>query len=270
MAALVLTSFCCTTRQLLGGTGSRRALAAMGGTPPVGVAGAISATRARIEGLAGELGLARAPRLVAVSKTKPVALLLEAYEAGQRDFGENYAQELIDKAPLLPADIRWRFIGALQSNKARPLVHGVRNLCVVETVDRLKVAAALDAAVGTSERASTRLGVMLQLNTSGEASKSGCEPADAPALAAAIAAKCPHLAVVGLMTIGAPRPELAPGAADPDFECLVAARAAVAEALGVDAGGLELSMGMSGDWERAIRQGSSSVRVGSAIFGARG
>lgn len=237
---------------------------------PPGVAGAISATRARIDALASELGLPTAPRLVAVSKTKPVPLLLEAYEAGQRDFGENYAQELIDKSPLLPADIRWRFIGALQSNKAKPLVHGVRGLVCVETVDRLKVASALESAVASSERSAIKLDVMLQVNTSGEESKSGCEPADAPKLAASIAEKCPHLHIVGLMTIGAPRPALEPGADDPDFVCLVRCRASVAEVLGVPAESLELSMGMSGDWERAIRQGSTSVRVGSAIFGARG
>ncbi|KAG8459835.1 hypothetical protein KFE25_014398 [Diacronema lutheri] len=246
----------------------RRAFTTMS-SAPIGVGDAIGATRARIEQLAGELGLARAPRLVAVSKTKPLPLLLEAYEAGQRDFGENYAQELIDKAPQLPADIRWRFIGALQSNKARPLVHGVPGLTCVETVDRLKVANALDAAVASSARCASTLGIMLQVNTSGEQSKSGCEPTDARALAAEIAARCAHLTIAGLMTIGAPRPALEPGTDDPDFACLTRCRADVADALGVPAESLELSMGMSGDWERAIRQGSTSVRVGSAIFGAR-
>jgi uncharacterized pyridoxal phosphate-containing UPF0001 family protein len=83
------------------------------------VVAAIAATRARIDELAAELGTGTPARLVAVSKTKPVALLREAYEAGQRDFGENYASELVEKAPLLPADIRWRYIGALQSNKVQ-------------------------------------------------------------------------------------------------------------------------------------------------------
>jgi pyridoxal phosphate enzyme (YggS family) len=149
-------------------------------------------------------------------------------------------------------------------------VHAVPSLVCVETVDRLKAARALDAAVASSERSGTRLGVLLQVNTSGEASKSGCEPDAVAALAKEVAHGCPHLSIDGLMTIGAQRPELPAGADDPDFATLAACRVAVAEALGRQPESLELSMGMSADWERAIRQGSTSVRVGSAIFGKRG
>ncbi|KAJ1622458.1 hypothetical protein T492DRAFT_324992 [Pavlovales sp. CCMP2436] len=150
------------------------------------------------------------------------------------------------------------------------LVHGVGpGLVCVETVDRLKVAKALNQAVASSlTRSKIPLGIMLQVNTSGEDSKSGCDPAEAPGLAKEIVDSCPHLTLAGLMTIGAPR-ELAPEEDDPDFVKLAEVRQAVAGLVGVPPDSLELSMGMSGDWERAIRQGSTSVRVGSAIFGAR-
>lgn len=283
MLVLSLTACASTLGALT--AGPRRVLATMGGPAALDVAELIGSTRARLESLAAELGRPPA-RLVAVSKTKSPELLMQAYAAGQRDFGENYVNEIVAKAPLLPADIRWRFIGALQSNKAKQLVLGVPGLCCVETVDRLKVAKALDAAVQLSPRSATKLSVMLQVNTSGEESKSGCVPSEAAALALEIARTCAHLDVVGVMTIGAPRPALSANEPDPDFATLAACRSQVAAALCADAHGggggqqqpeaalalerrLELSMGMSADWERAIRQGSTSVRIGSAIFGAR-
>eukprot|EP00879_Flechtneria_rotunda_P007633 GHRR01008005.1.p1 GENE.GHRR01008005.1~~GHRR01008005.1.p1 ORF type:complete len:170 (+),score=54.94 GHRR01008005.1:317-826(+) len=94
------------------------------------------------------------PRLVAVSKTKPVAAVQEAYDAGQRAFGENYVQELLDKAPLLPADISWHFIGHLQSNKVKALLEGVPNLAMVETVDSAKVGSWYVASALRSQAAS--------------------------------------------------------------------------------------------------------------------
>ena len=207
---------------------------------------------------------APAARLVAVSKTKPVALLREAYEAGHRDFGENYVQEIVEKAPLMPDDVAWRFIGKLQSNKAKLLVHGVPSLAVVETLDSTKLADRLQRAVDTlaSPRLSP-LGVMVQVNTSPwEGSKGGVAPEAAPALAVHVANACPGLQLLGLMTIGA--------AGDPRcFDTLRTCRDAVADTLGVPAEQLELSMGMSGDFEAAIAAGSTSVRVGSSIFGAR-
>ena len=204
--------------------------------------------------------------LVAVSKTKPVALLQAVYDCGQRRFGENYMQELMDKAPQLPQDIEWHFIGHLQSNKAKKLAEAVPNLAVVETVDSLKLAKKLDAGVADSGVAGRLLDIYLQINTSGEESKSGLAwPGPAPAeVAAAIAAACPHVRVAGVMTIGAPGDLTC-------FDRLVECRAAVAaEGLGgVDPAGLALSMGMSSDFEDAIARGATSVRVGSDIFGAR-
>ena len=212
----------------------------------------------------GYLPPSAAPRLVAVSKTKPVELLRDAYDAGQRSFGENYVQEIVEKAPQMPDDVEWRYIGKLQSNKAKPLVHGVPKLAVVETVDTQKLANKLQAAVTTLSPPRTEpLGVMIQVNTSPwEGSKGGVLAEEAPALAQHIKSSCPNLKLVGLMTIGAPG-ELK------CFDTLRECRAEVASAVGVAVEELELSMGMSGDFVEAIARGSSSVRVGSSIFGAR-
>lgn len=202
-------------------------------------------------------------RLVAVSKTKPVQLLQAAYDAGQRYFGENYVQELVEKAEQMPSDINWHFIGPLQSNKAKVLL-SVPNLHVVESVDREKIASALNRAVETNNR-SESLKVMVQVNTSGEDTKSGCNPGETLALADFVENKCEKLELVGLMTIGAPDESEEPEA----FRILSQERDAVAEGLSRDKESLKLSMGMSSDYEAAIRMGSDSVRVGSTIFGAR-
>lgn len=228
----------------------------------MGVAQAIKDVTRRIEAAQRRAGTTRPPRLVAVSKTKPVSQLQEAYDAGQRTFGENYVQEIVDKAPELPSDIQWHFIGHLQSNKARQLL-GVSNLVAVETVDSVKLANKLDSAVEALER--EPLDVMVQVNTSGEESKFGVEPTDAPQLAKHIQEACKHLRLRGLMTIGmadySSRPE--------NFTCLKGVRSEVSQALGLPEEDLELSMGMSGDFEQAIEMGSTNVRVGSTIFGAR-
>lgn len=203
-------------------------------------------------------------RLVAVSKTKPASAVAEAYEIGHRFFGENYVQELIDKAQNLPSDIGWHFIGHLQSNKAKTLVRSVPNLAMVETVDTEKLARRLDDA--SAESRQDPLPVMVQVNTSGEETKSGVEPGpQCVALARMIHEECNNLRLAGLMTIGMPdyssRPE--------NFECLKRCRKDVADSLGISESSLELSMGMSGDFEQAIEMGSTNVRVGSTIFGAR-
>eukprot|EP01026_Neomeris_dumetosa_P014569 TRINITY_DN15347_c0_g1_i1.p2 TRINITY_DN15347_c0_g1~~TRINITY_DN15347_c0_g1_i1.p2 ORF type:complete len:262 (-),score=33.03 TRINITY_DN15347_c0_g1_i1:332-1117(-) len=203
------------------------------------------------------------PRLVAVSKTKSVTLIQEAYDAGHRYFGENYPQELMEKAPQLPQDIQWHFIGHLQSNKAKKLVEQVPNLSVIETVDNEKLANKLDAAVLATNR--PPLNVMIQVNTSGEESKYGVQPSDCVPLAEYIKENCKGLTVKGVMTIGRPDYTSQPE----DFECLRNCRKQVATALGLDENELGLSMGMSGDYEQAIQMGSTNVRVGSSIFGAR-
>lgn len=202
-------------------------------------------------------------RLVAVSKTKPVAMLEEVFQAGQRHFGENYVQELLEKAPKMPAEVKWHFIGHLQSNKAKPLIAEVSNLFLVETVDSVKIANQLDKAVAGAGR--SPLNVYVQVNTSGEESKFGVEPGDCVDLAKHVHTGCSNLNFSGLMTIG-----MADYTSTPqNFKTLTQCREAVCEELGLSIQDVELSMGMSGDFEQAIALGSTNVRVGSTIFGAR-
>ncbi|CAM9724856.1 unnamed protein product [Discosporangium mesarthrocarpum] len=228
----------------------------------------LEAVRKRVADATASSERSRPPRLVAVSKTKPLSDLVAAYEAGQRVFGENYAQELIEKAPAMPEDVVWHFIGHLQSNKARALVEGVPNLSILETLDTAKLANKLQARVEMLGWREAPLGVYIQVDTSGEASKSGVSHDDTGACVALgrhVRDNCPALELRGLMTIGAVG----------DIECfdrLVACRQRLADGLGMkgeDGGGLELSMGMSGDFEEAIQRGSDNVRVGSTIFGPR-
>ncbi|KAK7485863.1 hypothetical protein BaRGS_00022858 [Batillaria attramentaria] len=211
------------------------------------------------------------PRLVAVSKTKPSLMIVEAYTSGQRHFGENYVQELVEKSTdpqILQncADLRWHFIGNLQKNKVNKIT-GVPNLFMVETVDSEKLAMALNNSWGKLSRGEP-LRIMVQVNTSGEENKSGVKPSEASALALFVRDKCPHLQLAGLMTIGSYESSTT-ATVNPDFQCLVQCRKEVAEALGVAELDLELSMGMSHDFEHAIETGSTNVRVGSTIFGAR-
>jgi PLP dependent protein len=201
-----------------------------------------------------------AVQLVCVSKTKPAENIQTLYDAGFRVFGENYFQELLEKAATLPQDIKWHFIGNLQSAKASKLVRAVPNLSVVETVDTIKLAKKLNTACEAAGR--SLLSIYIQVDTSGEETKSGVDPADVISFVQSIKAECPLLEVAGLMTIGAPD----------DYTCfdkLVKSRADLAATLGVDPLSLALSMGMSGDYEEAILRGATNVRVGSTIFGAR-
>ncbi|EPY25067.1 alanine racemase [Strigomonas culicis] len=212
-----------------------------------------------------EAAAGRAVSLVAVSKTKSPACLQVLYNEGQRLFGENYVQELADKAKELPQDIAWRFIGHLQSNKVKELLSETPNLQVIETVDSEKLANKIHDGCD-KYRGGRPIDVYLQVNTSGEESKSGTEPGAATvALARHINEKCPLLVLKGLMTIGMPDYTSTPE----NFSCLARCREEVAEALQVPVESLELSMGMSGDFINAIKMGSTSVRVGSSLFGAR-
>lgn len=200
--------------------------------------------------------------LIAVSKTQSADAVRTLYALGQRDFGENYVQELSEKATAVAAscpEIRWHFIGHLQSNKAKQLLRDTPRLVAVQTVDSVKLARKLAAACSGDEP----LDVYVQVNTSGEPNKSGVPADDAAALGElldCVRTECaPMLRLRGLMTIG----ERGDTAAD--FELLRAVRARVQR----DDESLGLSMGMSADFERAIELGSTVVRVGSSIFGAR-
>lgn len=240
------------------------------------------------------------PRLVAVSKLKPATDILALHSTLSQEtrtllseanatttdpqihFGENYVQELIEKSRLLPESIRWHFIGGLQSNKSTQLAREVKNLWAVESVDSEKKARGLEK--GRKERneplgedagsaGDKELRVFVQLNTSGEESKSGVEPKSDSLidLCKTIINDCPNLKLQGLMTIGAIARSQATTAEteNEDFVSLRENRDWVAEKLGMKSEELELSMGMSEDFEGAIVQGSNEVRVGSTIFGTR-
>ena len=200
--------------------------------------------------------------LVAVSKTFPAARLREAFDAGQREFGENYLQEALPKIDAL-ADLPlvWHYIGPIQSNKTRAIAEG---FAWVHSVDRLRIAERLSA-----QRPAhlPPLQVCLQVNISDETSKSGVAVGDTLALATAVAG-LPGLRLRGLMAI--PEPTDDPAQQRARFRHLRELRDAANAAGGLPAPLDTLSMGMSDDLESAIAEGATLVRVGRAIFGARG
>ena len=225
------------------------------------VASNLAEVRARIARAAAAAG--RDPssvKLVCVSKTQSAALVREAYAAGQRAFGENYAQELAGKAEALAdlADVEWHFIGHLQTNKARLVAAHAH---AVHTVDSAALARELGRRVARTPRASVPvLPVLIEVSLGGEAQKAGATGSEIGEVMDAIAEQ-PSLALRGLMTV--------PPAHDRDaarraFETLVSRRN-----LHGAAALPELSMGMSDDLEVAVACGATLVRVGTAIFGAR-
>jgi pyridoxal phosphate enzyme (YggS family) len=199
-------------------------------------------------------------RLVAVSKVKPAGLIEEAYRSGQLLFGESYVQEFRAKAPQVQAPVVWHFIGALQTNKLKYLrgqvamIHSVDRLPLAEEIDRqwAKIGAAVD--------------ILLQVNLGAEQSKAGCPPQELPELAAACV-RLPQLRIRGLMCL--PPFSDDPEQVRPYFRRLreLATRIDQLAIPGVEMS--ELSMGMSGDFEVAVEEGATLVRVGTAIFGER-
>jgi pyridoxal phosphate enzyme (YggS family) len=223
------------------------------------LASALQSVRARIDRAARAGGRDGSEiQLLAVSKTWPAPRLREAWQAGQRAFGENYAQEGVQKiGQLSDLTIEWHFIGPVQSNKTRALAE---NFAWVHSVDREKIAERLSAARPPEL---PPLNVCLQVNVSGEATKGGVAPADVCALARAVA-RLPHMRLRGLMTL--PQPEHDQEAQRKWFRMLREIRDRVAaEGIALDT----LSMGMSDDLEAAILEGATIVRVGTAVFGPR-
>jgi pyridoxal phosphate enzyme (YggS family) len=223
------------------------------------IAERLRAVRERIERAAIASGRDPASiRLVAVSKTKPAAMVREAYAAGQRDFGENYVQELAEKhAALRDLDgIVWHAIGHVQTNKAREVA---KLADVVHTVDSDRLARELGKRAGAAGRT---LGALVQVNVGGEVQKSGCEPKDVGDVIAAVRAEA-SLRLLGLMTV--PPHTDDPEGARTYFERLAALR----EQHGGAAVLPDLSIGMTHDLEVAVACGATMIRVGTAIFGAR-
>jgi pyridoxal phosphate enzyme (YggS family) len=220
----------------------------------------LSEIHARIESAATRYGRkASEIQLVAVSKTHPPELIREAFEAGQRAFGESRVQDALPKLDALPREIEWHFIGHLQTNKIRKVVarfalfHGVDNENLAVQINRIA------GELGVSAN------VLLEVNVSGEESKFGFAPENLPAALEKLA-PLPFLRIRGLMTM-APYSDN-PEEARPYFAKLRELRNRLASQTGLPLS--ELSMGMSGDFEQGIAEGATIVRVGSAIFGSRG
>lgn len=205
-----------------------------------------------------------------VTKTVSVERIREAFEAGHRDFGENRVQELLEKKPQLPAEIRWHFIGHLQTNKVKSLLNGSGGASfLVHSLDRIPLAEEIEK---QAEKKGIEVDALLEVNTSGEATKSGFSPEEFPAALEKIKA-LNRIRVRGLMTI-APLTEEEQKIRS-SFRTLRELRdrlfpnSSAGRRIGEGEAPLELSMGMSSDFEIAIEEGATIVRIGSAVFGER-
>lgn len=199
-------------------------------------------------------------KLIAVSKTKPISALQEAYSCGCRDFGENKVQELVEKYEALPKDIRWHMIGHLQRNKVKYIVDKV---FLIHSVDSLRLAQEIEKEAAKLEKT---VNILIEVNVAGEESKFGVTPEEAPAMVKEIA-KMPHIRVEGLMTI-------APYVVTPEENRRFFAqlRKIYVDIIHKNIDNVfmeELSMGMTGDYEVAITEGATYIRVGTGIFGER-
>ena len=195
--------------------------------------------------------------LVAISKRQPLERVDEARALGVRVFGENYAQDLAVRRDLFP-DLEWHFVGHVQTNKARYLVPGV---ALIHSVAAPHTADALSA---RAVRAGTTVRVLVEIDTAGGDGRTGASADEAPAVAAHVAG-LPGLSLAGLMAMPAPADD--PEDVRPAFASVRALRDRLRDALGLPLP--ELSMGMSGDFEVAIEEGATLVRVGTALFGPR-
>lgn len=221
----------------------------------------LSAVESKIQAACDRTGRKREEvTLIAVSKTKPVSLLMEAYQAGARHFGENKVQEMMDKMPVMPEDINWHMIGHLQRNKVKyligkaTLIHSVDSLRLAEEISRLSV------------KKDISTDVLIEVNIAEEESKFGTSREDAVSLVTE-ASKLPGIHICGLMTI-------APYVEDPEenrkyFREIKKLSVDIAKR-NIDNVSMNiLSMGMTGDYEVAIEEGATMVRVGTGIFGER-
>jgi len=219
----------------------------------------VRAVRQRIEAACARAG--RDPgsvTLVAVTKTQPPEVVCAAAEAGLSLFGENKVQEAKAKIPLCPSRLRWHMVGHLQTNKCRDAVELFE---MVQSVDSLRLAEELNR---RAEQASRRLAILLEVNAVGEASKFGCRPDQLLADLGRINA-LPRLEIQGLMTV--PPWAIDPEKVRPVFRQMRELKSRCEQLLGAPLP--HLSMGMTGDYEVAIEEGATMVRIGTALFGAR-
>lgn len=198
--------------------------------------------------------------LIAVSKTKPVSMLMEAYECGCREFGENKVQELIDKYEVMPKDIKWHMIGHLQRNKVKYIVG---KTALIHSVDSLKLAQEISK---EALKKQVQVSILIEVNVAGEDTKFGLKPEETEALVRKIAL-LPGISIEGLMTI-------APYVSEPEqnrqyFEKLRQLSVDI-KLKNIDNVNMNvLSMGMTGDYTVAIEEGASFVRIGTGLFGER-
>ena len=200
-------------------------------------------------------------QLIAVSKTKPLPMLEEAYTAGIRDFGENKVQELVDKYEQLPKDIRWHMIGHLQRNKVKYIVDKV---FLIHSVDSYRLAEEISK---EAVKKQVQVNILLEVNIAGEDSKFGLSDSEETISLAKAVAKLPGICIKGLMTV-------APYTENPEENRIFFAKlrqlAVDIKNENIDNVSIEiLSMGMTGDYEVAIEEGATYVRVGTGIFGER-
>ncbi len=198
--------------------------------------------------------------LISVSKTKPVEMLKEAYDLGARNFGENKVQELCEKYKVLPEDIHWHMIGHLQRNKVKDVIDKAE---LIHSVDSLRLAETIEK---EAEKKNLTVNILLEVNVAREESKFGADPDEVDKLVEEIA-KLPHIRIQGLMTI-------APNVEDPEENRLIF-RGLHKIAVDIAKKNIDnvnmniLSMGMTNDYQVAIEEGATMVRVGTGIFGAR-
>ncbi len=232
-----------------------------GGNMSAPIAQNLKEIRERIDAACARSG--RSPEdvtLIAVSKTKPLEDLLTAYKAGARDFGENKVQEILQKAPEMPEDARFHMIGHLQRNKVRQVLpHTV----LIHSVDSLRLAEQIEQ---EAEKLSLTADILLEVNVAGEESKFGMSPEETPDMAEVIS-RLPHVHICGLMTI-------APDVEDPEenreiFRKLYRLSVDIRDKNIDNVNMCVLSMGMTGDFEVAVEEGATMVRVGTGIFGSR-
>jgi hypothetical protein len=200
-------------------------------------------------------------KLIAVSKTKPVAMILETFQAGQIRFGENKVQEARDKVPELPTQLDWHLIGPLQKNKAK---YCPSLFSTIHTIHRADVAQELNK---KCLAAGKTLAVLIQMNLTAEDTKSGVMTIDELRQLEDTILECGNLRLTGLMTMG--DPEASPTENQKVFARLYEINQTEAQRLGLQHQMVELSTGMSDDFELAIKEGATYVRIGSAIFGTR-
>lgn len=196
--------------------------------------------------------------VVAVTKTHPASVVRSAFDAGIPDFGENYVQEFLAKRALVPEAARWHFIGHLQRNKAKYIIPHIH---LIHGVDSERLGAEIDRQAALHAR---RIPVLLQVNTSGEESKFGCTPDESVAIGLRLAAM-ENLDLQGMMTLAAFLDD--PESVRPMFRLLAELRDRLADATGLELP--QLSMGMTNDFEVAVEEGATLVRIGTALFGER-